>query len=67
MDPFTSIPKLHAAILACVASHNERNKPFRWTKTADEIHDKMRRFGLRTQQGYGVPWVGDYPGVPIGD
>jgi hypothetical protein len=25
-------------------------KPFRWTKAADEILDKMRRFGIRTQQ-----------------
>jgi transposase len=47
---FTSIPKLRAAILDYVATHNERNRPFRWTKTADEILDKMRRFGLRTLQ-----------------
>lgn len=50
---FTSIPKLRDAILAYVDSHNERNKPFRWTKTADEILEKMRRFGLRTQQVHG--------------
>jgi len=50
---FTSIPRLRAAILDYVASHNDRNKPFRWTKTADEILDKMRRFGLRTQQVHG--------------
>lgn len=31
-------------------AHNENHRPFRWTKTADEILDKMRRFGLRTQQ-----------------
>lgn len=49
----TSIPKLRAAIVAYVASHNERSKPFKWTKTADEILDKMRRFGLRTQQIHG--------------
>jgi transposase/transposase-like protein len=46
----TSIPKLREAILAYVASHNERSKPFRWTKTADQILEKMRRFGMRTQQ-----------------
>lgn len=46
----TSIPQLRAAILEYVAAHNKRNKPFRWTKTADEILEKMRRFGLRTQQ-----------------
>jgi transposase len=50
---FTSIPKLRAAILEYVAAHNERNKPFRWTKTADEILEKLRRFGLRTQQVHG--------------
>lgn len=50
---FTSIPKLRDAILAYVESHNQRNKPFRWTKTADEILEKMRRFGLRTQQVHG--------------
>lgn len=50
---FTSIPRLRAAILEYVAAHNERNKPFRWTKTADEILEKLRRFGLRTQQVHG--------------
>jgi len=49
----TSIPQLREAILAYVDAHNERDKPFRWTKTADEILDKMRRFGLRTQQLHG--------------
>jgi transposase len=46
----TSIPQLREAILAYVDAHNARGKPFMWTKTADEILDKMRRFGLRTQQ-----------------
>jgi transposase len=46
----TSVPQLRAAILAYVAAHNEKGKPFKWTKTADEILDKIRRFGLRTQQ-----------------
>jgi len=50
---FTSIPNLRTAILDYVESHNARNKPFRWTKTADEILDKMRRFGLRTQRAHG--------------
>lgn len=49
----TSIPTLRSAILAYVASHNENRKPFKWTKTADEILEKMRRFGLRTQQVHG--------------
>jgi transposase len=49
----TSLPQLREAILAYVAAHNENGKAFRWTKTADEILDKMRRFGLRTQQVHG--------------
>jgi transposase len=49
----TSIPQLRAAIAAYVEAHNEAGKPFKWTKTADEILDKMRRFGLRTQKAHG--------------
>jgi transposase len=49
----TSLPQLRTAILAYVDTHNERRKPFRWTKTADEILEKMRRFGLRVQQVHG--------------
>ncbi len=48
----TSIPQLRDAILAYVDAHNEDARPFKWTKTADEILDKVRRFGLRTQQGH---------------
>lgn len=51
----TSIPQLRGAILEYVAAHNERKKPFKWTKTADEILEKMRRFGVRAQQVYGQP------------
>jgi len=49
----TSIPQLRAAILAYVDAHNARGTPFKWVKTADEILDSMRRFGLRVQQVYG--------------
>jgi transposase len=49
----TSIPQLREAILAYVDAHNENGKPFKWTKTADEILEKMRRFGIRTQQVHG--------------
>lgn len=49
----TSVPQLRAAILAYVEAHNDRGTPFRWVKTADEILDKMRRFGLRVQQVHG--------------
>jgi transposase len=49
----TSLPQLRDAILAYVDTHNKNGKPFRWTKTADEILDKLRRFGIRTQQVHG--------------
>jgi len=49
----TSVPQLRQAILDYVDVHNEEEKPFVWTKTADEILAKMRRFGLRTQQVHG--------------
>jgi transposase len=49
----TSIPQLRQAILDYVDVHNEDGKPFKWTKTADEILKKMRRFGLRTQTVHG--------------
>ena len=45
-----SIAQLRAAILAYVDAHNDRDTPFKWVKTADEILDSMRRFGLRIQQ-----------------
>lgn len=48
----TSIPELRAAILAYVDAHNDEGKPFKWTKTADEILEKMRRFGQRTQKAH---------------
>jgi transposase len=46
----TSIAQLRTAILAYVDAHNDRGTPFKWVKTADEILDNMRRFGLRVQQ-----------------
>lgn len=54
----TSIPQLRAAILAYVDMHNEKSKPFKWTKTADVILDKVRRFGLRAQQVHGGGTLG---------
>lgn len=49
----TSIPQLRQTILDYVDVHNDEGKPFKWTKTADEILEKMRRFGLRTQKVHG--------------
>jgi transposase len=48
----TSIPELRGAILAYVDAHNDEGKPFKWTKTADEILEKMRRFGQRTKKAH---------------
>jgi transposase len=49
----TSIPQLRQAILDYVDVHNEEGRPFTWTKTADEILEKVRRFGLRTKAAHG--------------
>ena len=49
----TSIPQLRDAILRYIDVHNDRGTSFKWVKTADEILDKMRRFGLRVQQVHG--------------
>lgn len=43
-----SIPQLRNAIYEYVDAHNDEEKPFKWTKTADEILDKIKRFGQRT-------------------
>ena len=48
-----STRELETAIRRYIDLTNERPKPFKWTKTADEILDKIRRFGLRTQQVHG--------------
>jgi hypothetical protein len=45
----TSLPQLRAAILAYVDAHNDRGAPFKWVKTADQVLDNLRRFGLRVQ------------------
>jgi transposase len=44
----TSIPQLRQAIREYVEAHNEAPKPFKWTKTADQILDRIREFGSRT-------------------
>jgi transposase len=46
----TSIPQLREAILTYVEAHNESSRPFKWTKSADQILDSVRRFGQRTLQ-----------------
>lgn len=43
-----NVLELREAIAAFIEAHNEEPRPFRWTKTADEILDSMRRFATRT-------------------
>ena len=49
----TNTWQLRNAILQYIESHNEEGKPFKWTKTADEILDSVKRFGQRTLQIHG--------------
>jgi transposase len=48
----TSVPELRQAIVDYIESHNEFGKPFKWTKTADEILAKVQRFATRTLQAH---------------
>lgn len=43
----TSIPALRKAIDEYVDAHNEDSKPFKWTKTADEILESVKRCSER--------------------
>jgi transposase len=43
-----SVAELEAALLAYAAQSNETAKPFRWTKSADEILQSVKRFCLHT-------------------
>lgn len=43
-----STKELTDAILRWVDTHNEDPRPFKWTKSADEILESVRRFCLRT-------------------
>lgn len=49
----TSTSQLRTAILEYVEVHNDEGKPFVWTKTADEILDKVMEFGNRTLRLHG--------------
>lgn len=48
-----SVLQLRQAILDYVEAHNERPRPFRWTKTTDEILETVKRFGQRTAKVHG--------------
>jgi transposase len=43
-----SVEELEAAVLAYVEGHNTEPRPFRWTKTADDILASVGRFCERT-------------------
>jgi transposase len=49
----TSVPDLRRALHEYVDAHNAEGKAFKWTKTADEILDSIKRFGQRTLQVHG--------------
>lgn len=46
----TSTKELEADIRAFIQRHNENPKPFKWTKSADEILASVRRFCQKTQK-----------------
>jgi len=48
-----SVAALRKAIVDYVEVHNEEGQPIVWTKPADEILQKIRRFGARTLQVHG--------------
>ena len=45
---FRSVADLEQAIKAYIEANNADPKPFRWTKTADDILASIKRFCLRT-------------------
>jgi transposase len=47
---FASVPELIAAIEDYIANHNDEPKPFVWTKTAEEIIDKVKRGRVALEQ-----------------
>jgi transposase len=49
-----STAALEAAIHAYLAAHNAAPKPFRWTKSADDILASIHRFCTRTLEAHGL-------------
>jgi hypothetical protein len=47
-NPHRSVEELEAAVLAYVERHNTEPKPFRWTRSADDILASVARFCSRT-------------------
>ena len=48
----TSTNQLEADIRAFIERHNENPKPYRWTKSADEILASVKRFCQKTEQTF---------------
>jgi hypothetical protein len=46
----TSTSQLEADIRAFVERHNKNPRPYRWTKSADEILSSVKRFCHKAQQ-----------------
>ena len=57
-----SVPALRRALHDYVDAHNDDGKPFKWTKSADQILENVKRFGQRTMQVHGPG--PRKPGVP---
>jgi transposase len=49
----TSVPQLRNAIQEYLDAHNDNPKPFKWTKSADQILDSIARFAQRTLDAHG--------------
>jgi transposase len=47
---FSDVAELETAIRNYIDSYNERAKPFKWTKTADELLDKIKRKSINNTQ-----------------
>jgi hypothetical protein len=47
---FASVPELIGAIEDYIANHNDDPKPFVWTKTAEEIIEKVKRGRVALEQ-----------------
>jgi transposase len=50
----TSVVQLRRAIEEFIAVTNERPRPFKWVKSADEILDRIARFADRTNKAHAV-------------
>jgi hypothetical protein len=46
----TSVRKLEADIRAFIDRHNQNPRPFKWTKSADQILASVKRFCHKAQQ-----------------